>query len=471
MSKRIPPLDLSWLVLENRDTPMHVGGLLTFTLPDDAPPDYLQNLAASLREQRAFQEPWNLKVSPAWRNKLLPSWVVDEDLDLDHHFRHAALPKPGGERELGVLVSELHSIPLDLSRPLWELHLIEGLAPNRFALYLKIHHAIIDGITVMRLLMGQLSDSAEVTDVRAIWTYGSASPTDGQAKGGGFAPIGLIRAATGVVGALARPLLEDNLVGAYTAPHSPLNGPMNGQRRFATHQLPLADVKAAAKTSGGTINDMVLWLCSTVLRKYLDENGALPDKRMTALVPVNLRDPGDFSTGTNIGNLLTDLATETSDPQERLDRIMVSSRAAKSSMERMPRESRYPYMLLATSMNAFGALTRLDALMPPMFSLVVSNVPGPRDAQYLRGSRLEAVYPISLLTRGGALNITVVSVEETLNFGFVGARDTLPHMQRMSVHLDEAMAELTELIGSGKPAPRAGRTQRGRSHSASTAQS
>jgi WS/DGAT/MGAT family acyltransferase len=440
-------MDLSWLVLESADTPMHVAALLTFALPDGAPEDYLQHLAARFREQRGFQAPWNLKVNRGLRGKLVPSWVEDSDIDLDHHFRHTALPKPGGERELGILVSELHSLPLDLTKPLWELHLIEGLAGNRFALYLKIHHSLIDGISVMRLMMDSLSHTPDVADAIAFWTVGAIEPSKPTKQKKPELPSvgGLYRATTGMLGGFTRPLRDDDLVAPFSSPKSALSAPMNAQRRFATHQMPLADVKAAAAASGGTVNDMVLWLCGTVLQRYLRENGALPEKTLTAAVPVNLRDSGDYSVGTNIGHLLTSLATDVDDPQERLEKIMASSRAAKNGLRSMPEEARYPYTLAATSSIALGQLTRMDSLVPPMFSLVISNVPGPKDSRYLDGARLEAIYPISLLMRGGALNITVTSLDGVLNFGFVGARDALPHLQRMSVHLDDAMEQLLDI--------------------------
>jgi WS/DGAT/MGAT family acyltransferase len=406
-----------------------------------------------LREQRGFKSPWNLKVSRGLRGKLAPRWVEDDDLDLDHHFRHTALPKPGGERELGIAVSELHSLPLDLTRPLWELHLIEGLADNRFALYLKIHHSLIDGISVMRLLMDGLSDSSDVADVKAIWTIGATEPSktqDSRLPSVG----GLYRATTGLMGAFARPVLDAGLVAPYTSPRSPLSGPMNGQRRFTTSQIPLADVKTAAAASGAKVNDIVLWLCSTVLQRYLEENGSLPKRSLTTAVPVNMRESGDFSVGTNIGHMMMNLATDTPDPKERLEKIKASSKAAKASMRSMPREAHYPFTFAATSAIALGQLTRLDMLAPPMFSLVISNVPGPAHSKYLDGARLEAVYPISLLMRGGALNITVTSVDGVMNFGFVGARDTLPHLQRMSSHLDDAMAELLELTAERPTASR-----------------
>jgi len=452
LSKRIPPLDRSWLLLESPDTPMHVGGLLVFALPDAVPADYLSKVAARLREQRDFQEPWRLEVGQGLRHKLIPRWVEKSELDLEYHFRHTALPRPGGERELGNLLSVLHSRTLDLRRPLWELHLIEGLAPNRFALYLKIHHSLIDGTTIMRLLMEMLSDSADITTAKAIWTIG-ATAAPNEKKVALPSVGGLVRATTGLVEAFTRPLRDKTLVAPYSSPRSPLSAPMNGQRRLATAQVPLADIKAAAKASAGTVNDVVLWLCSTALQRYLDEARTLPARPLTAAVPVNLRESGDFSVGTNVGTLLISLATDVGDPKERLDTIMASAAAAKAGMQAMRREARYPYTLAATSAIALGQLTRLDALVPPMFSLVISNVPGATHSKYLAGAKLTSLYPLSLLMRGGALNITVVSLDGMMNFGFLGARDTLPHLQRLSVHLIGAMKELLHLTATRPSGP------------------
>ena len=445
MSKRIPPLDLSWLVLESPDTPMHVGGLLTFTLPEHAPAGFLHTIATRLRGARRFEAPWNLKVGGSLRDKLAPRWVEEKNVDLDHHFRHVALPAPGGERELGNLVSQLHSHPLDLRRPLWELHLIEGLAPNRFALYLKIHHSLIDGTTVMRLLMDMLADNPDDRTITPIWTVAATAPAPGGHRISLPSVGGVVRATAGLLDAFTRPLRDDALVAPYSSPRSSLSAAMNGQRRFTTTRVPLADVKAAAAASGGTVNDIVLWLCATALRGYLYENDSLPARSLTAAVPVNLRDEADFSVGTNIGHLLTRLATDESNPRQRLQKIIASTTAAKDRMQAMPREARYPYTLAATSSIALGQLTKLDGFAPPMFSLVISNVPGPRHSKYLAGAKLEALYPISLLMRGGALNITVVTVDGVMNFGFVGARDALPHLQRLGTHLDAAVTELPQL--------------------------
>ena len=203
--KQVPPLDAAWLALESRDTPMHVGGLFEFSLPDDALDDYLSREAVRLREARTIPPPWNLKLveGPVIGNRL-PLMREDRDIDLDYHVRHSALPNPGGQRELGILVSRLHSHQLDLHRPLWEMHLIEGLEDNRFAIYMKMHHSLIDGISGMRLILRALSPDPSSRDTPAFWTVGAGerprSERDseglgGRARNGVDALRGLSRAA------------------------------------------------------------------------------------------------------------------------------------------------------------------------------------------------------------------------------------------------------------------------------------
>src|SRR5512137_2313756 len=149
---RLSVIDRAFLVAETRETPMHVGGLQIFKVPPGASPRFVSTLAAKLRSYPVSVSPLNYRLTGGFTGKVMPSWEVVDDVDLDYHFRHSALPHPGGELELGVLVSRLHSNPMDLSRPLWEYHLIEGLAGGRFAVYTKLHHAMVDGVAAMRLV-------------------------------------------------------------------------------------------------------------------------------------------------------------------------------------------------------------------------------------------------------------------------------------------------------------------------------
>jgi diacylglycerol O-acyltransferase / wax synthase len=457
--KQVSPLDAAWLVLESRDTPMHVGGLFEFTPPEDAADDYLRKQFERLRENRNVPAPWNLRLvqAPILGSKT-PFMRTERDVDLDYHVRHSALPRPGGQRELGVLVSRLHSHQLDLHRPLWECHVIEGLEGNRFAMYVKMHHSLIDGISGMRMLLRTLSTDPDKRDMPAFWSVGAGpkSRPDEAANGGG--PLGGVvsaaRDGVSVATGLSRAVLrltaasvdDAGLQAPYRAPGSALGRKLTGQRRFATQQYDLALLKKLAAAGECTLNDVVLYLCGTALRRYLTEHSRLPDRPLTAGIPVNLRDEDDQSTGTAIGFMVAELGTNVADPLQRLDAIKRSTVEAKQHLSELPPEARTSYTLLMNAPYIAGLMAGLGGHAPTPFSIAVSNVPGPAEALYFNGSRLDALFPLSLLLHGNALNITCLSYAGTLNFGFTGARDTLPHMQRLAPYMGEAVDEISELL-------------------------
>ena len=340
--KQVPPLDAAWLALESRDTPMHVGGLFEFTPPPDAPPDYLKQQLERMRASERIPEPWNLKlVEGPLVGPRLPLMQTDRDVDLDYHVRHSALPHPGGQRELGILVSRLHSNQLDLHRPLWEVHLIEGVEGDRFALYCKMHHSLIDGVSGMRLILRALSSDPDARETPAFWTIGPGSGRPrrsarstrdplgrlvGLARDGAVAAGGLGRAALD----LARATVDGGALQApYRTPESALSGSLTGARRFATQQYDLARLRTMAKAAECTLNDVVLYLCGTALRRYLLEHSRLPDRPLTAGIPVNLREADDESLGTAIGMMVAEIGTNVASPTERLDAIKRSTTEAK----------------------------------------------------------------------------------------------------------------------------------------------
>ncbi len=457
--KQVSPVDEAWLLLESRDTPMHVGGLFEFTRPDDAPPDYLKQQYERMREPHAIPPPWNLKLVEApLVGPRLPLMREDRDIDIDYHVRLSALPHPGGQRELGILVSRLHSNQLDLHRPLWEAHLIEGLEGNRFAMYWKCHHSLIDGVSGMRLLMRSLSRDPDERDMPAFWMTGAGKKPRRESARDGVGPLEKVahsarESLTGITGLgragldLARAAVDDRALAApYRTPASPLSDSITGQRRFATQQYDFARVKRLAKMAGGTLNDFVLYLCGTALRHYLEEHGRVPDRPLTAGIPVNLREPGDESTGTAVGMMVAELGTNIADPLARLDAIKRSSAEAKLHLKNLPPESRTSYTLLINGPWIAGLIAGLASRAPTPFSLGMSNVPGPPEPLYLNGSKLDAIFPLSLLMHGNALNITCVSYAGTLNFGFTGARDSLPHLQRLALYMEQALDEIEQLL-------------------------
>jgi WS/DGAT/MGAT family acyltransferase len=458
--QRVSPVDAVWLALESRDTPMHVGGLFEFALPPKAPDNYLEREFEKMRQSRAIPPPWNLKlVEMPLLGRRIPFMRQIQDVDLDYHVRHSALPHPGGQRELGVLVSRLHSHQLDLHRPLWEVHLIEGLEGNRFAIYSKMHHSLVDGVSGMRLIMRTLSRNPTRGGTSSFWTVGAgAAPTRGERVNGRAdalgRPLHLVRDGATMAGGLSRAALDLGLAAIddralqapYRVPHSVLGERLGGQRRFATQQYEFARIKHLASVCDGTVNDVVLYLSGSALRHYLIEHARLPDRPLTAGIPVNLRDAEDQSMGTAIGVMITELATNVADPLERLHAVQRSTRHAKAHLSHLPPEARTSYTLLLNGPYLAGLLLGLGGHAPVPFNVGVSNVPGPPEPLYMNGSRLQALFPLSLLMHGNALNITCVSYAGTLNFGFTGARDTMPHLQRLAVYMGEALEEIARLL-------------------------
>ncbi|MEE2762237.1 MAG: wax ester/triacylglycerol synthase family O-acyltransferase [Pseudomonadota bacterium] len=461
--KRLGTLDASWLAVESEDTPMHVGNLQIFSLPEGAPETFLRDMVARMKEAGDVAPPWGYKL--AWSGFLgrliAPAWKLDKDIDLDYHVRHSALPRPGGERELGVLVSRLHSNPLDFSRPLWECHVIEGLENNRFALYTKMHHSMIDGISGVRLMQRVLTTDPNRVNMPPPWSVRPerlrGSKTDSEASvpaafaqamdalklQADMAPR-LWQAGNRLVHSVRHP--EDGLTAPFTGPVSLLNHRVTGQRRFATQHYQLDRLKALAQASGGSLNDIVLYLCGTALRRFLLEQDNLPDSALTAGIPVNIRPADDEGTGTQISFMIASLGTDEADPLNRLQQIKTSTRRAKEHLQKLPKSALTQYTMLLMSPYILQLMSGLGGRMRPVFNVTISNVPGPESTLYYEGARLEAMYPVSLIAHGGALNITCLSYAGSLNFGYTGCRDTLPSMQKLAVYTGEALDELESLI-------------------------
>jgi WS/DGAT/MGAT family acyltransferase len=457
---RLNPLDAAWLMVESTATPMHVGSLTIFSLPPKAPASFLKDLVAEMREHRNFAAPFNMKLANPALKGVLPAWVEDHKIDLDYHLRHSALPSPGGERELGVLISRLHSHPLDFNRPLWEFHLIEGLEHNRFALYVKMHHSQVDGVGGMKMLQKMLSADPHAPDMLPPWSIGRGTgdaprrsgprqTLQEQLKAQAATLPSVVKALTEVVGNTMQQRDSANAA-PFVAPRSILNRKIGGQRRFATQHYDLSRIKAVAKATGTTVNDVFLNLCAGSLRRYLDDIQALPNAPLTAGIPVSIRPADDADSGNAISFIIANLNTQLGDPMKRLKGIKESVTIAKDKLQALPKASLVNYTMLFMAPYILSMLTGLGGRTKPMFNVTISNVPGPSETLYFNGAKLEQMYPISLLSHGQALNITVVSYAGQFNVGFTGCRDTLPHMQRLATYMAEELETMETAVSKPK---------------------
>jgi len=461
-SKPLNLLDLSFVLMETRQTPMHVAGLQTFAPPAGAPRDHARQVYEYLRSYPVTAAPFNYVLRGVGSGRLRPSFEVAKKVDLDYHLRHSALPYPGGERELGVLISRLHSNPMDLERPLWEIHLIEGLHGGRFALYAKLHHSLADGVSGVGLL--NFSTDPAASDTPPIWAAERPRKERTAKSAGRFGALSLLPAALANQ-ARELPSLAQGLAGTAKAalgikphpdftslaeaPRTIFNVNVTPQRRVATQATSLERLKRIGQAAGGSLNDVVLAACSAALRRFLQEIDALPRKSLITSIPVAL--PRDLSEagGNAISFANVRLATDVEDVRERFDAIRRSSAAGRDFLKQMSPRALIDYTVLVSSPQILTRLPGIGSRVPPIYNIIISNVPGPRGKLYFLGAEMEAYYPISALAHGQALNITVMSYAGGLYFGFTACQDRVPGVQHLAVHTGEALDELEHVFIKG----------------------
>ena len=447
------PTDSVFLLTESREHPMHVGGLQLFEPPEGAGPEFVREAAAALAANREFQPTFRKR--PAWVVGGLANvaWAYDDadDVDIDYHLRRSALASPGRVRELLELTSRLHSSLLDRHRPLWETYFVEGLNDGRFALYSKFHHSLIDGVSALKLMQRTMSTDADDPELRAIWSLPrrhriSADRSRWQTLrqlAGSVAALGpstwsLARAA----------LVEQQLTLPFAAPRTMLNVPIGGARRVAAQSWSLDRIKSIKQAAGVTVNDVVLAMCSGALRYYLFEQHALPDTPLVAMIPVSLRTKEEADSGGNmVGTILCNLATDVEDPAKRLEAISESMRGNKKVFSELPRLQAFALSAFMLAPLGLSALPGFVSSAPPPFNIVISNVPGPTEPMYWGGARLEGNYPLSIALDGQALNITLVNNADNIDFGLVGCRRSVPHLQRLLGHLESSLKDLERAAG------------------------
>lgn len=450
--KALSPLDQTFLMLERRNQPMHVGSLMLFQPPPGATAQDIRSMVESMASVDHAEPPFNQRLT---RKLALPFWTEDEEFDLSHHFRHLALPQPGRIRELLAMVSNLHSSLLDREFPLWETTFIEGVSDGRFAMYNKMHHAMIDGVASMRLVEAIMSTDPEARDMAPPW---AAKRPSRKKEGIVAGPTSALTSVLSQVKAQAKswPAVTKALVSTYTqarkdtefgdlfrAPTTIFNRRIGNARRFAAQSWALSRVRGVGKKLGCTLNDVVIAMCASALRRYLLEQNALPDKPLITMMPMSLR-RDDSDSGNQVGMVLANLGTHIADPAERIGLI---KRSVQSSKQRLAQMSAAEIMNYTGLISGPAGLNLATGLAPgkQLYNVVISNVPGPKNPLYWNGARMEGMYPVSIPVDGMALNITLVSYGDQLNFGLIACRRSVPHVQRMLEYLEAGLAELEAL--------------------------
>ena len=460
-------IDSLFLSMDSNRHPMHLASLMLVD-PSAAPDGFSFDKVRQLYEAR-------LHLVPPLRRRLVyvpgnldhPYWIEDPDFDLEYHLRHRALPAPGSKTQLLELVRHLFARPLDRSRPLWEYYQIEGLEDGRIALLVKIHHACIDGVSGAEILANFLDLTPKMRKVRA-----AKQPWEPETPPN---PLDLVSRTVGNY--MTKPLRSLEILprtvatafnlsamafgtgiarpnAPFEAPRSIFNKSVTPHRAAAFPTLSLDHAKAVKNAFGVTVNDVVMAICGTALRRYCLDKEALPEQSLLAIVPVSVRPEDDKAQANNqISFMFCPLATHLDDPMERLQAIKQANDLGKAGQRMVGADLLQDWTqfttpaVLARATQAISLLSSQQSLRP-MFNVVISNVPGPRFPLYWAGARVESLHPIPVTIDGAGLNLTVVSYEDRMHFGIVADRGTVPDVEVIADYLETAMAEYVELAAA-----------------------
>lgn len=471
--KALTPGDAFFLLIESDKTPSQIGVLVRMKLPEGKDKTFIVEMIEGFRKFQPTAEPYNLKLAKRSIISPMYMWETVDNVDIDYHLRHSALPQPGGERELAVLISRLHSIPLDHGRPMWELHVIEGLEDDCFAIYAKMHHALIDGVAGSRLMAhwARQTEPEVVPDFLPFWAnplpqkkHSIKDSSENQSPSlspdlstnkesvvsqftAAFKSVAIVLQAVwkSIVG--QRSKNNTGLVAPYSAPNSILNAAVGPQRRVSTVEFSTDRLKTIGKQHGGSLNDVVMTVCGGALRRYLTELNELPETSLIAQVPVSFRPKDEIGGGNAIGMVLASLGTDEEDTLARFNKVIRSMSAAKELLSKMNAKQITGYSALMTLPFVIGQMTKIgNRRRNPMYNVVISNVPGPAETRYLNGAEVFSVHPVSFVMQGQALNITLYTYADKITFVFTACRETLPSVQHLVGHTTDALDDLERVL-------------------------
>lgn len=451
-------LDLAFFIAESDASPKHVGGLLLFKKPPKAGATYVKKLYQEYLEATEVKAPFNRVIHFSLTG--LPRWKTQREVDLSQHIFYHKLPRGHNDRSaLYAFVSGLHTPRLDRSRPLWEMHVIDGLPNGTFALYQKLHHAVADGVTMARWTAQGLADSAQEMDLRPVWTmrHGMGGASRERQRQDMIQTVWAQIASNGKralgIGRLAAMLLLESVKltkNAIALPflasaNTPLTGQVTAGRQFATAAVSMARIRHVRERTRSTLNHVALTCVDAALHRYLKDQGVQLSRPITIQMPVNLRQEGEKTAGNKIGIVQVELSAPTDDPYVRLRNIGFSLRNVRTMIDSVTPEAIESYTLITGVFGQLAEMLKLSNRLPPTGNTLVSNVPGPAHTLYLKGARMQEMHPISTLPPSNLLNITLFSYADELYFGLI-ATDELPHLDCLATYLAEAFTELESCV-------------------------
>lgn len=452
--KKLSFQDAFFLRAETPNCPFHVASLMVLSPPEGAPANYLRKLVTQFHQLPSIWPVFGYRLEnpTSLRN---PKWIETDDYDPKDHVLHYQLPPPGKESDLLDLVGRAHEQQMDRARPLWQVHVIEGLSKNRFAVYFKVHHALIDGVGGIKLMREMLTDDPKgrlLDRVTPPVSKGrNKAGLGGVAKHALDALLKQAKALPEAYSLLAN-LGLDNLLGKadvpqlpFSAPRTILNTEITSRRRFVIGELPLKKVKQISQHYGGTINDVLVAIFGSALRGYLSDLGELPRTTLEAGIPVSVKTEGGDQ-GNQLSFMICPFVTHERDPAKRLKKIIRTTKKAKKELAHVSPDANEDLAIMTMIPFLLVTLTHSSQAFPPVFNTIVSNVPGPQKTMYLEGAKLERLYPMSVVTDGMGLNITVISYNGKLCIGITCAPSNEPNIDSLGRWIKQGFKELADSL-------------------------
>ena len=460
--ERLKGIDASFLYMETPKMPLHVA-FATVLDPAEMPGGYSYQSVVNLIAHRVQSKaPFRRRLVQVPLDLHHPLWVEDPDFDIIHHVRQVALPRPGGDKELGAMIGRIYSTPLDRRRALWEAWVIEGLEGGRFCLVLKFHHALVDGVSGAGLVMHLFAPTAQTAPmslpppVERERIPSDAELITAALRSRARQPLGFAKALGDAVprfaGVLWRRRKPESIKGPlpFEAPPTHFNASISARRNVAMARVALAELKVVKNAFGVTLNDAVLALAGGVLRRYLQGRGSLPSRSLIAVCPISVRAESETEDYNNrVSAMFATLGTDVEDPAERIRIIHQATKGAKADFQAIGADTLTQWAEFAaprtfnTAMRFYSSMN-LASRHRPVHNLVVSNVPGPRFPIYLAGARVEAIYPVGPVMEGAGLNLTLMSYRDSVDLAFICDSELVPDVWAMAEAVPDAHAELLD---------------------------
>ncbi|MGW4769934.1 WS/DGAT/MGAT family O-acyltransferase [Nocardia sp. NPDC004278] len=456
--ERLTGLDASFLYLETGTQHLHVCALLILDPTAGGTHYTFETFKAELGRRLPLIPQMRRRIHEVPFNLDHPVWVEDPNFDLDYHIRRIETPRPVGRQELADLVGEIASVPMDRSRPLWQMHVVEGLEDGKVAVICKYHHAAVDGITGTNMMMHlcDLEPGLSKPEPAEEWRP-EPQPSDVRLAAEAVANlpnrlglVGMVPKTLGLVANFAQ-RRRNNQAGMalpLTAPRTPFNGAISPDRAVAFTEADLGAIKEIKAAFEVKVNDVVLTIVAGVLRSYLEKHDELPDKSLIASVPVSVHDTSRHTAGINkVSSLFSHLGTDIADPVQRLRQVAEANRDAKEEHALVGADFLMDWSQYAPP-NTFQLAARVYSSLklaerhPVVHNLVVSNVPGPPMPLYFLGHQVEAMYPFGPVFHGAGLTVTVLSNNGDLDFGFIACRELVPDLQTIADAVPGVVNEL-----------------------------